>query len=84
MMALAAYGEMSTIYAAIPFLNIIFTYGLETAYFRFASNKERQVAVYNTATVSLIVSTLLLTLLLLFFRNPLAALLRRNKKVINA
>jgi O-antigen/teichoic acid export membrane protein len=76
MMALAAYGEMSTIYAAIPFLNIIFTYGLETAYFRFASNKERQVAVYNTATVSLIVSTVLLTLLLLLFRDPLAALLR--------
>ena len=25
-----AYGEMSLVYAAIPFLNIIFTYGLET------------------------------------------------------
>lgn len=75
-MALAAYGEMSTIYAAIPFLNIIFTYGLETAYFRFASNKEQQIRVYNTATVSLIVSTVLLTLLLLLFRDPMAALLR--------
>ena len=31
------YGEMSMVYAAIPFLNVIFTYGIETAYFRFAS-----------------------------------------------
>jgi len=76
MMALAAYGEMSTVYAAIPFLNIIFTYGLETAYFRFANNKQQQTAVYNTATVSLIVSTVLLSLLLLFFRDAFAYLLR--------
>ena len=75
-LALAAYGEMSTVYAAIPFLNIIFTYGLETAYFRFANNKEQQTAVYNTATVSLIVSTVLLSLLLLYFRDALASLLR--------
>ena len=30
------YGEMSLVYAAIPFLNVIFTYGIETAYFRFS------------------------------------------------
>ena len=76
MLALSAYGEMSTVYAAIPFLNIIFTYGLETAYFRFASSKAQQTAVYNTATISLIVSTVLLTLLLLLFRDAFASLLR--------
>lgn len=70
----AVYGEMSLVYAAIPFLNILFTYGLETAYFRYAKNKEDQVRVYNTATVSLVVTTALFTALLLLFRDPLARL----------
>ena len=38
-LAIASYGEMSLVYAAIPFLNVIFTYGLETAYFRFSQKK---------------------------------------------
>lgn len=70
-----AYGEMSTLYAAIPFLNVIFTYGLETAYFRYAGSKEQHNQVYNTATVSLIFSTSILTSLLILFNKPLATLL---------
>jgi O-antigen/teichoic acid export membrane protein len=68
----AEYGEMSVIYAAIPFLNIIFTYGLETAYFRFSKNAEAERTVYNTVTVSLIVSTIVFTSLLILFNNELA------------
>ena len=30
------YGKMALIYAALPILNILFTYGFETAYFRFS------------------------------------------------
>lgn len=69
------YGEMSIIYAAIPFLNIIFTYGLETAYFRFSKTKEAESEVYSTATLSLIGSTAIFTVILLFFKQPLATLL---------
>ncbi|MEI6948530.1 oligosaccharide flippase family protein [Paraflavisolibacter sp. H34] len=71
----AAYGKMSLVYAAIPFLNIIFTYGLETAYFRYSTNKEQQEQVYNTATISLICSTILLTGLLVLASGPVASLL---------
>lgn len=70
-----AYGQMSIIYAAIPFLNIIFTYGLETAYFRFSKSKEDEQSVYSTAMLSLIGSTVLFTSLLLLFKQPLANLL---------
>ncbi|RYY40251.1 MAG: polysaccharide biosynthesis protein [Chitinophagaceae bacterium] len=69
------YGEVSTLYAAIPFLNVIFTYGLETAYFRYAKTKEDHERVFNTASISLLVSTLLFTTLLILFRAPLANLL---------
>jgi O-antigen/teichoic acid export membrane protein len=74
-LANAAYGEMSLVYAAIPFLNIIFTYGLETAYFRFAKVPEDQDRVYNTATVSLLTTTAIFTALLLLFRKQIAALI---------
>lgn len=75
-MATSAYGEMSILYAAIPFLNVIFTYGLETAYFRYATSKEQHEQVYNTATISLIFSTSLFAAVLIFFNQQFATLLR--------
>ena len=53
------YGEMSMVYAFIPFMNIIFTYGLETAFFRFANTNDKQ-TIYSTTSISIIVSTILL------------------------
>ncbi len=70
----ADFGEMSLVYSLIPFLNVLFTYGLETAYFRYSKNKEQEVDVYNTAMVSLVVSTIFLTIVLLLFRVQLATL----------
>jgi len=70
----ASYGEMSLVYAAIPFLNILFTYGLETAFFRYAKDPESQKEVYDTATVSLVISTTIFTTILFFLRDPLARL----------
>lgn len=72
----ADYGEMSVTYAAIPFLNVIFTYGMETAYFRFSSTDKKQKDVFNTSAVSLIASTVLLTTLLIFFSADVAGLLK--------
>jgi O-antigen/teichoic acid export membrane protein len=66
------YGKMSLIYAAVPILNVIFTYGFETAFFRFASRKEYKSSLYNTAALSLIFSTLLFTTLLWFSRGSFA------------
>lgn len=71
----SAYGEVSTLYAAIPFLNVIFTYGLETAYFRYAKTQEDHQRVYNTASISLLTTTALFTTLLVVCREPLSKLL---------
>ncbi|MDQ6762375.1 MAG: oligosaccharide flippase family protein, partial [Bacteroidota bacterium] len=70
------YGDMSILYAAIPFLNVIFTYGIETAYFRFASKEEYKKNIYSTAVISILCSTFFLIIILLFFRSALAHLLR--------
>jgi len=70
------YGDMSILYAAIPFLNVIFTYGIETAFFRFATKDEYKKDIYSTATISVLCSTFLLTTLLIFSRSATAHLLR--------
>lgn len=58
------YGKMGLIYSLIPILNIIFTYGFETAYFRFASKDENKQTIYNTTALSLLFSTIVFTALL--------------------
>ncbi|NML20485.1 oligosaccharide flippase family protein [Pseudoflavitalea sp. G-6-1-2] len=66
------------IYAVIPFLNILFTYGLETSYFRFAQDHDRQ-KLYNTLNISVIVSTILLTALLFMFEGPMTSFIGMEK-----
>ncbi|MDN3658990.1 oligosaccharide flippase family protein [Ferruginibacter paludis] len=60
------FGKMALIYAALPILNILFTYGFETAYFRFSSKEENKDTIYNTAFLSLLSSTIVFTALLWF------------------
>ncbi|MBL0145718.1 MAG: polysaccharide biosynthesis C-terminal domain-containing protein [Chitinophagaceae bacterium] len=66
--------DVTQLYAAIPFLNILFTYGLETAYFRFSQDKDKK-TLYNTLSVSLIISTLLFSSILYIFRADIANVL---------
>jgi O-antigen/teichoic acid export membrane protein len=75
-LTVARYGDMSILYAAIPFLNVIFTYGIETAYFRFATKESDSKAIYNTSIISIVSSTVLLTSILIFFKTDIAHLLR--------
>lgn len=60
----AKTADLTQVYAIVPFLSVIFTYGLETAYFRFTQNRDKQ-RVYNTLSLSLFVSTVVLSGLLL-------------------
>ena len=71
-----SYGEMSLVYSAIPFLNTLYTYGLETAFFRYLQKQEYQKEVYNTTFISILASTSFFTLLLIVFRMPFAHLIR--------
>ena len=70
-MTKADYGKMGLVYAALPLLNVLFTYGMETTYFRFAQQENRQ-TLYNTVSISLLTSTLFLSVVLWLFRNELA------------
>lgn len=66
------FGKMSLVYAVLPFLNVLFTYGLETAFFRFSNKEENKKTIYNTTATSIIISTFLLGFTLLIFHHQLA------------
>lgn len=68
----AEYGINSELFAYISFLNVIFTYGMETTFFNFNSKLNNKDEVYNTALVSLLSSTVIFSLLLILL-SPLIA-----------
>lgn len=67
----ADFGRQSLLYSAIPVLSVLFTYGFETAYFRFSSKEENKVSIYHTAFLSLLFSTLIFSTVLWFNRDLL-------------
>lgn len=74
--AAADYGIVTGLYAYVSFLNVVFTYGLETTFFRFANRPGTdQPALYNRTLSLLLLSTVGLTLLLVLLARPLLALI---------
>ncbi len=56
------YGVIVELYAIAAFLNIIYVYGMETSYFRFAAaNKPEEKSIFNSAVTSIILTTLVLS-----------------------
>lgn len=74
----ADFGKMGAVYSAIPLLNIIFTYGMETTYFRFVQKSENTEKVNNTATISLLISTIFFSIILWWQQNSLAKIASLN------
>lgn len=70
------YGELSIVYAATPFMSALFIHGMEITYFRYANSDVGQQRVFNTGSLSLITSTLLLTSILVIANVPIAHALK--------
>jgi O-antigen/teichoic acid export membrane protein len=65
----AQYGVVSLVYAAIAFLNVVFTIGMESAYIRYAKDREESRNIFKTLQIALFaVATLLAGLL--WFAEP--------------
>lgn len=65
------YGIVSEIFTYAGILTILFTYRMETAFFRFGSREAGIEKAFSTAAISLIVSTLSFSLLLFLLIDPL-------------
>jgi len=75
------FGINTYIYSFISFLNVILTYGMETAFFNFLNKNENKNVVYSTALISLLSTTTLFLLLSLVSSNYIAAALNFTNNV---
>ncbi len=64
------YGVVATVYSYIAFMNILYMYGMESAYFKYASTKEigDEKDIFSTPFLSVLVTSLLFSGLI-FFNN---------------
>lgn len=72
----AALAPNAVFFGYISFMNIIFTYGMETAFFNFVNKSEDKARVYSTALISLLVSSAGLSVLLMLFSGSIADLIK--------
>lgn len=63
------YGKFTELYAYVAFLNVIFTYGLETSFFRFATKEKDRLSPYFNLTQSSILITTVIGGLVLYFSS---------------
>lgn len=65
-------GEVSIIFSYLVFFNVVLSYGMETAFFRFYNSEDNKKKVISTSTISLFWSSIGFLALGLLFRNTLA------------
>ncbi|MEJ5305540.1 MAG: polysaccharide biosynthesis C-terminal domain-containing protein [Ignavibacteria bacterium] len=77
----AEYGIITNVYAYIAFFNIIYLYGMDSAYLKYASTQElgNEKQTFSTAFNSVFLTSFLLSILILIFKEPLTILFGLEK-----
>ena len=73
------FAQFTNLYALISFVNIILTFGFETAFFRFSAEEENKDKTFSTSFWFLAGTSTLFLLLCLLFNQPLADAMGYNK-----
>ncbi len=68
----AGYGEVSVIFAWFAIFNVVLSYGMETAFFRFYHSAESKPKVVSTSLLSILATTVVFTLIVLLFQHSIA------------
>ncbi len=71
------FGQHGNMYALTAFMLVFFTYGMETALFRFGSKEGQLEKVFSTAAISLFVTTIIFITVLWPFTDRIAAFLEQ-------
>ena len=70
----AEYGEITKLYAFVAFVNIVFMFGMETAYFRFATKHGADSKrIFNLAQTSVLLISVPLSFVFILFSSPIAS-----------
>lgn len=75
-----SYSDNTTFYVYAAFFNVLLTYGMETAFFRFFNKSEEKDKVFSTTFISLIITTILFLLVVFIFNQDLANWLNISSK----
>ncbi len=66
------YGIVTELYAYVAFLVILYTYGMETAYFRFSTTgQHNEKTIFNLSQTSILLTSILLSSVLIIFSTPI-------------
>ena len=76
------YGDVSLIFAYFVLFNVLLTYGMETAFFRFFNSDENQKTVLSTSAISLILTSLTIIVFGYIFRQNISNLTNINTAYI--
>ena len=68
----ASYSDNTYFYVYAAFFNVLLTYGMETAFFRFFSKSETKEKVFSTTLISLSVTTVVVFVLVFIFNQQIA------------
>jgi O-antigen/teichoic acid export membrane protein len=77
----AQYGQVTLLYSYVAILLVILTFGMETAFFRYANKSEDPLKVFNTATWSIILVAIVFIVLVLIFLKDIARLIEYPSNV---
>ncbi len=78
----ADYGIIGKLLAYVAFLNVLYTYGMETSFFRFATKSPDRKKITQTIVTALLSTTLLFTVLLFIFSGSVASFINEPGKSI--
>lgn len=67
------YGIVTELYAYVVFLLVVLTYGMETGFFRYASNGEKKENVYTSILTTVFITTIAFIGLVFLLINPISA-----------
>ena len=77
------YSDNTIFYVYAAFFNVLLTYGMETAFFRFFSKSKEKDTVFSTALISLTITTILFLAVVILFNNQLANLVNLDQTYFN-
>ncbi|KGO89104.1 lipopolysaccharide biosynthesis protein [Flavobacterium suncheonense] len=76
------FGEVTVVFAYMVFFNVLLSYGMETAFFRFYNKRDDKQEVVETTTLSIFWTSVAFLGLSLLFKNSLAAFLNIDSQYI--
>ena len=73
------YSDNTIFYVYAAFFNVLLTYGMETAFFRFFSKSKEKNHVFSTALISLTITTFIFLAVVMSFNTQLADIVNLDK-----